>query len=197
MPAFIDRTGARYGRWVLTAYAGGSKWSCTCDCGAVRIVPGRDLVSGKSKSCGCLRDDHAGDSRRTHGESNSRAYSTWLHMRQRCLSPANFRYPSYGGRGIAICERWNTFENFLADMGHPPEGMSLDRIDNSKGYSPSNCRWATQKMQVHNSRSTKLSDDDVRAIRTDSRPLKVIAADYGVGHTYVCTIRAGRNRPLN
>jgi hypothetical protein len=196
MPAFIDKTGLRYGRWVLTSYLGASKWKCVCDCGVVRTVPGRDLVSGKSKSCGCLRDEQVGDYRRTHGGSDSKTYGTWLHMRGRCLNPSNFRYALYGGRGIRICERWDKFENFLSDMGPRPEGMSLDRIDNNQGYSPSNCRWATQKMQVHNSRSTKLSDDDVRAIRTDSRPLKVIAAEYGVAHTYICSLKAGRIRPL-
>jgi hypothetical protein len=196
MPSFIDRTGTRYGRWLLSSYVGASKWNCVCDCGVLRVVPGRDLVSGKSTSCGCFRDEVCGDRRRTHGSSSTRAYGIWLHMRGRCLNPHNERYALYAGRGISICSRWDSFENFYADMGDPPEGKSIDRIDNDKGYSPDNCRWATQKEQVHNSRSTKLSDDDVRAIRTDRRPLKVIAAEYGVTHTHVCSIRRGKRRPL-
>jgi hypothetical protein len=196
MPAFIDRTGMRYGRWVLTTYQGNSKWLAHCDCGAYSVVAGRDVVSGKSSSCGCFREEMAGTIRRTHGKSESKAYAIWLHMKGRCYNPSNIRYKLYGGRGITVCDRWHTFENFYADMGDPPDGMSIDRIDNNLGYAPSNCRWATQKEQVHNSRSTKLSDDDVRAVRADSRPLKVIAAEYGVGHTYICNLRAGRIRPL-
>jgi len=197
MPAFIDRTGAQYGRWVLTSYAGTGRWNCVCECGAIRTVPGSDLVSGKSASCGCLRDSLRGSWSRTHGGSDTRAYAIWLHMRGRCRNPSNTRYALYGGRGITICDRWDSFEVFHADMGDPPVGLSIDRIDNNKGYSPDNCRWATQRDQVHNSRSTKLSDADVQAIRADTRPLKIIAAEYGVGHTYVCNLRNGHIRPSN
>jgi hypothetical protein len=194
MPAFIDRTGTRYGRWVATQYEGGSRWRCICDCGTERVVIGKDLTTGKSISCGCYRDEVLRDHVKTHGKSETRVYGIWLHMRGRCLVPTNHRYPLYGGRGITICERWMTFQNFYEDMGDPPPGMSLDRIDNSRGYSPDNCRWATQRQQVHNSRSTKLTDADVAAIRLDTRPLKVIATEYGVGHTYICNIRKGKLR---
>jgi len=195
MPKFIDRTGARFGRWVVVRYEGGSRWTCQCDCGVSRGVQMRDLVSGKSTSCGCYKRDVAGDGRRTHGMTEARAYTIWQHMRQRCLNPFNFRYPLYGGRGITICDRWGDFENFYADMGDPPSGTSIDRIDNMKGYSPDNCRWATQQEQVHNSRSTKLSDADVASIRSDTRLLKVIAEQYDVVPTYVCALRKGRIRP--
>jgi hypothetical protein len=194
MPAFIDRTGERHGRWVLSSYAGTSRWNCVCDCGTKRFVQTRDLTSGKSTSCGCLRDEQRHRYRKTHGGSSTRAYGIWLHMRDRCNNPNNLRYALYGGRGITICERWNSFANFYADMGEPPEGRSLDRINNDGNYEPSNCRWATQREQVHNSRSTKLSDADATAIRSDPRPLKVIAAEYGVGHTYICSIRNGKYR---
>jgi hypothetical protein len=82
-------------------------------------------------------------------------YNIWKSMRQRCMNPRSYDYKYYGARGISICERWNVFTNFFEDMGHKPEGKSLDRIDNNKGYSPKNCRWATQKEQINNSRKIK------------------------------------------
>jgi hypothetical protein len=79
-------------------------------------------------------------------------HSIWKTMRQRCLNPKNFDYKYYGARGITICERWDKFENFFEDMGHRPEGLSLDRIDNEKGYSKENCKWSNQVDQIANSR---------------------------------------------
>lgn len=87
----------------------------------------------------------------THGASLTPEYRTWAAMRQRCLNPRSSRYPTYGGRGITICERWSNFTAFLADMGpRPSPDHSLDRIDNDKGYEPSNCRWATRSQQQRN-----------------------------------------------
>jgi len=73
-------------------------------------------------------------------------------MGQRCTNPNHMAYQDYGGRGIVICRRWRSFENFLADMGERPEGMTLDRIDNDGNYEPGNCRWATPKVQRANQR---------------------------------------------
>ena len=86
----------------------------------------------------------------THGKTGSKEYSIWVNMKQRCLNPNNTSWRNYGGRGITICKRWLKFENFYADMGERPKGLTLDRIDNDKGYSPQNCRWTTMKVQALN-----------------------------------------------
>lgn len=88
-------------------------------------------------------------------ESRRKLYLTWKNMRTRCLDPRSARYRDYGGRGITICPEWDSFETFLRDMGPRPDGTTLDRIDNSKGYSPSNCKWSTPTEQNRNRRSTR------------------------------------------
>lgn len=86
---------------------------------------------------------------------------TWRSMLQRCKNPAHKYYDRYGGRGITVCDRWMLYENFLADMGTPPVGGTLDRIDNDKGYYPQNCRWATRSEQQKNKSSTRFYSDGV------------------------------------
>lgn len=95
--------------------------------------------------------------RERHGRKKTTEYTIWISMRQRCLNPRNKAYPLYGGRGIAICARWNNFSNFLQDMGpRPAPGQSLDRIDNDGNYEPGNCRWATSVEQGANTRKARL-----------------------------------------
>lgn len=83
-------------------------------------------------------------------------YNSWHCMKQRCKNPNTVQYKYYGGRGIGYCPGWEHFDNFLADMGERPEGMTLDRIDNNKDYSPQNCKWSTSEDQVNNRRNTKM-----------------------------------------
>ena len=156
MGKLIDLTGRVFHR--LTALqrapnapnAGQARWLCQCECGTEIIVFGFNLVHDKQKSCGCYQVDHP--ARLRHGYSKTRAHSTWTAIHQRCNNPSNKYYAYYGGRGITVCPEWDTFEQFLADMGEAPEGLTLDRRDNDKGYSKDNCRWATKKQQVRNRR---------------------------------------------
>jgi hypothetical protein len=193
MTARIDRTGQRYGRLVAVKYVGAQKWECLCDCGATCYPHSASLARGHTQSCGCFASERRRVANTTHGHRHSRAYTAWVNMRRRCSAGVGDKdYAWYGQRGITVCKRWAKFENFYADMGDPPKGTSLDRKNPNRGYMPSNCRWATAAQQAHNSRVTKLSDADVRAIRSDSRPYKEIAAQYGVSPGHVCKVRSGK-----
>jgi len=132
-------------------------WRCECLCGASRVVRQGNLHSGHTQSCGCLAKEINRARRLTHGKTKSRTYRTWQHMRERCHDESCKSYKDYGGRGIAVCARWReSFEAFLADMGEAPDGCSIERIDNSSGYEPANCRWATRLEQARNKRNTRL-----------------------------------------
>lgn len=130
-------------------------WLCRCDCGTPCIKLASYVRNGRTKSCGCLKS--AGN-RRTHGQCRSKqgraskAYSSWCNMKNRCDSSKNAQWKDYGGRGITYDPRWATFAKFFADMGEPPPGHSIDRIDNNKGYCKKNCRWADDSTQRRNNR---------------------------------------------
>lgn len=113
----------------------------------------------------------------THRMTKTATYTTWRGMVERCTNPKNNHWHIYGARGISVCARWRSFENFLADMGPRPDGMTLDRIDNSRGYEPGNCRWATPAQQSRNTERNVWIDWDGRR-----KTLKDWAADLGIAH---------------
>jgi hypothetical protein len=126
---------------------------CECTCGSVILVRWTgNLTSGNSTSCGsCNRTKHG------HAVPKSRTYTAWQQMWSRCTWPSHASYKNYGGKGIAVCERWKTFEAFLEDMGECPPGLTLERRDNARGYYKSNCRWATMREQQRNKSTVRLS----------------------------------------
>lgn len=159
---FISLIGNKYGRaTVLIRVDNIGKdvaYLCKCECEKTFITRGACLTKDKTKSCGCLRSEIAQTKNKTHGHctrisGTTSTYKSWASMLDRCKNPNNSSWDYYGKIGVSVCERWNKFENFLADMGKKPEkNFSLDRIDPYGNYEPNNCRWATVKQQLENRR---------------------------------------------
>ena len=127
---------------------------CSCEAKTEKIILLSSLKNGATRSCGCIRKAQLKARVTTHGLSQHKLYETWQGMLKRCRNPNYREYAYYGGRGITVCERWEKFENFYADMSSTyAEGLSIDRLDNNKGYGPDNCKWATIVEQNRNKRS--------------------------------------------
>lgn len=193
--------GTRFGRLVVLGPAphrGSNRASlCICDCGKTTAAVNSQLVLNRTTSCGCSRIGKCGR-KPTHGHHPHRRpspeWSTWKSMRERCSKPTHKSWADYGGRGIAVCDRWLSFENFLADMGPRPPRTTLDRIDGAKGYEPSNCRWATHPQQQQNRRSNKIDWQGVQEVRGRSEMGErnaSIAHRMGLGEGMVSRIVRG------
>ena len=141
-----DITGQRFGKLQVLRYIGNYRWICKCDCGNETSVLNFNLKN--TKSCGCLAKNYY--------RIYKNEYYSWASMKSRCLNKNYISYKDYGGRGITVCKKWLKFEDFYKDMGKRPEKMSLDRINNEKGYCKENCRWATMKQQSRNKRNNRL-----------------------------------------
>ena len=195
----IDLSGKNFGRLIVLEQCGRNSdkrilWLCSCICGNSVVISGKLLSNGDTKSCGCLRKQLM----TKHGHSRTRVYRTWQNMIQRCLNPLNKSYADYGGRGITICQRWLTFDNFLEDLGENPTNQTLDRIDNNKGYDKSNCKWSTPKQQSHNRRDNCLVTHNSR-----TQCLATWAEEVGISRAVIqyrlnrgwCIKRAIEQRP--
>lgn len=186
MSRLIDLTGERYGKLVVIKRVendknGASMWECQCDCGNKKIVRGNSLKRGNTKSCGCLVVKPPNTK---HGESGTPLYRKWISILRRCESPKCPYYKDYGGRGITVCEEWHDFLMFKkwVEETQQNKDFTIDRIDNDKGYSPDNCRWASKKVQANNRRSNILFEykGDIHNLEEWS---KILNFDYKRVHS--------------
>ena len=163
MPKLIDLTGQRFGRLVVierveNSADGRARWLCRCDCGQSKTVLGEHLKKGRTKSCGCAKSESSSKRFKKHGGRNSKLYRIWSNMKDRCNNPDCKVYSDYGGRGIKVCKEWiddfSAFQKWALANGYK-EGLTIDRKDNDKGYSPDNCRWTDRKIQGNNKRNCR------------------------------------------
>ena len=197
MSRIVDITGKYFGRLTILRKVDNDKWGhirylCRCKCKNEKIVLKNDLESGRTKSCGCLQKELLVFRSTKHGHTPkgqwSPIYRSWKNMVQRCTNPKNKDYLNYGGRGITVCKQWMEFSNFLEDMGENwGPGLTLDRINNEKGYYKKNCRWATRNIQNRNSRHNRLITHNGK-----TQCMAAWAEEIGIFYnTLVCRFKRG------
>lgn len=181
----IDLTGQRFGRLVVLEFSGydhnhKAKWNCQCDCGKQKVVRANELRSGKTQSCGCLHKQLLSVRVKKHGGRGTRLFSIWKNMKARCYNPKNKKFVIYGGRGITVCEEWvnnyTAFRDWSLSHGYA-EHLTIDRIDNDKGYSPENCRWATVLQQARNKQHNHLI-----TYKNETKTLSEWAEQFHIDH---------------
>lgn len=186
----IDMTGQRFGRLTVVKISDKKQgthryWECKCDCGNTTYVMRMRLIDGSTKSCGCYRVDK-GKLRQTHGERKTRLYRIWTGIKDRTLNHNSKYWSRYGERGISIYPQWaNSFETFRdwALSNGYSDNLTLDRIDNDKGYEPNNCRWADWLIQQNNKRNTIYCEYEGEII-----PLSILSRQLGISN-YLCRKR--------
>lgn len=180
----LDLTGRTFGRLTVLSRAENSKggkprWLCRCQCGNECIVHSSSLVSGNTKSCGCLRNEKSRSRAMTHGMSKSPLFAVWCAMIGRCENQNNKSYPNYGGRGISVCKEWHdssTFFEWALNNGYS-HGLTIERIDVDKGYEPDNCKWVSRKQQARNKTNNVMIEID-----GTSKCLPEWCEEYGVNY---------------
>lgn len=180
----IDLTGERFGRLIVIKKGETDKnyntsWVCKCDCGNEVTVQTGHLRSGHTQSCGCIHDECVRkmiDGNVTHGMSHTPTYNVWRGIMARCYNPNHISYKYYGAKGVTVCKRWlSSFDNFFDDMGEKPSGKSIDRIDSSGNYEPSNCKWSTIEEQNRN-----MSTNITITMNGETKTVAEWAREYGV-----------------
>lgn len=194
-PNTKDLTGRKFGRLSVIALdtrkwdkSGRPRlyWYCECDCGGNTVVVGSSLSQGLTQSCGCYNRAVIRARRRVHGDASKTRrvpeYYTYFNMIKRCYNKNDRSYQDYGGRGITVCDEWMApggYEQFLSDMGRKPSSKhSIDRMNNSLGYSKENCRWATASEQVRNRRPNASAFNLI--IDGQTMSISELAAKHGV-----------------
>ncbi len=189
--------GDRFSRWTIVSVVSikrldgrgtRTRFLCLCDCGKKKSVLSETILSGHSKSCGCLKSEILSQRMVSHRMTGSSEHNIWSKMKNRCNNPKGNRFHDYGGRGIKVCWRWNKFENFFSDMGPRPSPLhSIDRINNDKGYSPENCKWSTSKEQSNNRRDNRFLMHDGEKITVSN-----LARKLGINtHCFRARIKRG------
>ena len=157
----IDLTGQRFGRLTVVSRSenaknGNSRWACKCSCGNNITTERSSLIQGKTRSCGCYQSDRTKEAHFKHGLRHHKLYHVWAGLKDRCSNSKNKAYNHYGNRGITVCEEWredySKFYIWAIENGYA-EDLTIDRIDNNKGYTPDNCQWVDMKTQANNKRS--------------------------------------------
>lgn len=163
--------GKRFGRLMVISDIGRANdrhvlWMCRCDCGNTVNVSSRDLITGHTKSCGCLQKDIISENRYKHGDRDARLYSVWKSMKKRCENPNCKSYKWYGAKGVSVCDEWqdySSFKKWAINNGYDKNAehgvCTIDRINPYGNYSPDNCRWISMEEQARNKRKSDMRGD--------------------------------------